>query len=127
TEQAVVRDEGSIKIDVVGERIQLPSKAATALALIVNELVQNALEHGFDSFSSGTITISLGRSPSEIIILVRDNGAGLPEPFARGMGLEIAETLVSGDLRGTLKFNRLAQGTEASIRLPRSVELDPER
>ena len=43
------------------------------------------------------------------------------------MGLEIAETLVSGDLRGTLKFNRLAQGTEASIRLPRSVELDPER
>lgn len=127
TEQTVIRDEGSIKIDVVGERIQLPSKAATALALIVNELVQNALEHGFNSYASGTVTISLGRSPSEIIILVRDDGAGLPDPFTHGMGLDIAETLVSGDLRGTLKFNRLSQGTEASIRLPRAVEFDSER
>ena len=75
---------------------------------------------------NGRIEISLGRSSEELIILVRDNGIGLSETFNRGLGLEISETLVTEDLRGKIKFNRLDSGTEISLRLPRSIEQDVE-
>ena len=114
----------SLSIRVFGDAITLPSKPATAIALVVNELVQNSLEHAFAERSAdGQIEISLGRSPEEIIIIVRDNGSGMPDELERGLGLEIVETLVQEDLNGRLKFNRPAQGgTEISLRLPRTIE-----
>lgn len=114
--------EQDVSIEVYGESLPLPSRAATALTLVVNELVQNALEHGFAGRRHGHIEVSLGRSPEELIVVVRDNGAGLPETVEPGLGLEIVETLVSDDLNGRLKFNRLEQGTEVSLRIPRSLE-----
>ena len=56
-------------------------------------------------------------------MLVRDNGSGIPEQVERGLGLELAETLVAEDLRGGIRFHRLTpSGTEVSIRIPRSSE-----
>ncbi|MEM7114346.1 MAG: GAF domain-containing protein [Chloroflexota bacterium] len=113
----------NITIEVIGESLPLPSRSATALTLVVNELVQNSLEHGFRGRKIGTITISLGHSPEELIVLVRDDGVGLPLTIERGLGLEITHTLVGEDLRGRLKFNRpAAGGAEVSIRMPRSLE-----
>lgn len=124
TGETMIHPEQSLTIRVFGEAITLPSKPATAIALVVNELVQNSLEHAFaDRTAVGQIDISLGRSPEEIIIIVRDNGRGLPDAFKRGLGLEIVEALVQEDLNGRLKFNRPPQGgTEISLRLPRSIE-----
>ncbi len=102
--------------------LQLPSRAATALALVINELVQNALEHAFSGREQGQIDISLGKSAEEFIILVRDNGHGLPEEIKPNLGLEICETLVREDLNGQIKFNRMQPGTEVSIRTPRRIE-----
>ena len=113
-----------IHITVHGAAIELPSRAATSLALVCNELVQNALEHGFVDQSAGLIEISIGHSPDEFIVLVRDDGRGLADGFERGLGLEIAETLVREDLQGRIKYNHLTPGTEISIRFPRSIAQD---
>ncbi len=112
----------TISLDVYGEALTLPSRAATSLALVVNELVQNGLEHAFKGRARGRVQISLGRSSEELIVLVRDDGAGFPAAHTPGLGLEIVETLVTEDLNGRIKFHRLAQGTEVSIRMPRSLE-----
>lgn len=112
----------AIQLNVVGETLTLPSRVATSLALVVNELVQNALEHAFKERQHGSVEISLGRSPDELIILVQDDGIGLPAELPASLGLEIVETLVNEDLHGRIKFNRLAQGTEVSIRIPRTIE-----
>ncbi len=56
------------------------------------------------------------------MIIVRDNGVGLPDTVAPNLGLEIAEALVTGDLHGELQFNRPETGTEIIIRLPRAAE-----
>jgi two-component sensor histidine kinase len=122
TSEQLTRPEQAITIAVRGENLQLTSRAATALAVVVNELVQNGVEHAFVGRDSGRIDISLGRSPESLIILVRDDGVGLPEDYRRSLGLEIAEALVEEDLGGSLRFNRLESGTEVSIRLPRSTE-----
>ena len=124
TAETMTHPGQALTIRVFGDAITLPSKPATAIALVVNELVQNSLEHAFaDRSQDGQIDISLGRSAEEIIIIVRDNGSGLPENIKPGLGLEIVETLVQEDLNGRLKFNRPANGgTEISLRLPRTIE-----
>lgn len=111
-----------IVCQVTGEPLPLPSRAATSLALVLNELVQNALEHGFRGRTNGRIDISLGRSVDQFIILVRDDGHGVPADHQHGLGLEIAATLVQEDLQGEIKFNETPVGAEVSIRLPRSIE-----
>ena len=122
TAQSMVDPRRHLTIQVQGETLLLPSRAATALTLVVNELVQNALEHAFVGREAGRVDISLGRSPREIVVLVRDDGVGMPAPLPRSLGLEIVHTLVSEDLHGQIKFNRPVHGTEVSIRLPREIE-----
>ena len=113
----------TVSIQVMGESIALPSQHATSITIVVNELLQNALEHGFDGRRNGRIEISFGRSKDEFIILVRDDGRGIQEKFKPGLGLEIAQTIIRDDLKGRVKFNPLLpHGTEVSIRLPRQIE-----
>ncbi len=112
-----------LKVDVIveGDEALLPSQAATSLALVVNELLQNALEHAFVGRATGQVTISLERLPHELEIEVRDDGVGLPDSADRQLGLEIVENLVCEDLSG--EWTMAADGgTVARIRVP----LDPD-
>lgn len=115
--------ERQITLAVQGEQLLLPSRAATAVTLAVNELVQNALEHAFVGRQQGSVTVSLGRGPDDLIILVQDDGVGLPAPLTPNLGLEIVETLVAEDLHGRIRYHQPARGgTEISIRMPRTLE-----
>lgn len=116
-----------IQVTVTGEPLLLPSQPATALTLCVNELVQNALEHAFTDRIAGQVWISLGRSPEEFIILVRDDGIGLPPTLTPGLGLEIVTTLIQADLHGRIQFHHPPTGgSEISLRLPRKIETQAE-
>ncbi len=126
TLQAMTPPNLDIKIDVQGEALQLPSRAATALTLVINELVQNAIEHAFVGRESGEIQISVGHAPEDLLIFVRDDGVGINATPIQGVGLDIVETLIRDDLRGKLSFQPLKNGTEVSIRIPREVEHDLE-
>lgn len=122
TMTGMARPNQDVRITVRGDNLHLPSRAATALAVVVNELAQNSLEHAFVGRAGGHIEIALARAPDALIILVRDDGVGLPDEMEHNLGLEIAATLVGDDLRGELQFNRLPTGAEVIIRLPRWAE-----
>ncbi len=111
--------DANIAISVQGEEILLPSRTATNLALAINELLQNALRHGFADKESGKVIISMGSSPTEYIFLVQDDGWGMPAQGGSGLGLQIVRALIEEDLQGSLKINALSPGSEFSIRLPR--------
>jgi two-component sensor histidine kinase len=121
TAQNMLSPDRRIGIHVTGEAIVLPSKPATSLALVINELLQNALEHAFVGQEQGTVTISLSRSLHHFIIEVSDDGVGLPRERPASTGLEIVETLVRDDLRGKLAFKSSQHGTQVIIRLPQSI------
>ena len=91
---------------------------ATAFALVINELVSNALEHGLAARTDGQIAIELAQDEDEVRVQVHDDGTGLREGFelARdtGLGLRIARTLVEKDLHGALNLTRNA-GTVAEF------------
>jgi two-component sensor histidine kinase len=105
-----------IKVVVQGESILLPSKQATALALVMTEL-----EHAF-SEAGGTLLVSLEEQAGEIRVSVRDNGTGLPDGFSveanSRLGLQIVRTLVTKDLTGTLEMHSNG-GTTATVRFAR--------
>ena len=116
-----VRPDRRIVAEITGPPIYLPSKQATALALIINELVSNALEHAFPiGHHPCHLQIELAQEGPEVTLTIRDSGRGLPSDFDlstdRGLGLRIARTLAEKDLSGTLRLDgRDAGGTTATV------------
>ena len=106
-----------IDIRVSGPSIRLPASQATATALVVNELLLNAMEHGIRDRSDGTITIELSDLGTQAQVTIQDNGAGLPADFTlsktSSLGLQIIHTLVTDDLKGQLRIESAANGMNA--------------
>ncbi|GAA3295324.1 sensor histidine kinase [Arthrobacter citreus] len=120
TQQVRTEKEGSF-----GE---LPSDFATPLALVINELVTNAVEHGL-SDRKGTVWLSaarqMGPDAEEILtVTVADDGVGLPPgPRREGLGLQIVRTLVQSELDGTIDWSsRPGGGTEVRIEMGLDAE-----
>jgi two-component sensor histidine kinase len=113
----------ALRVTVEGDEIVLSSQAATALALAVNELIQNALEHAFQGRATGTVKIALREEEDVFFITVADDGIGLAEGAVGGpsLGLEIVQTLVAEDLKGSFTLRPAEVGTTATIRLPYSA------
>jgi two-component system, sensor histidine kinase PdtaS len=86
----------------------LPAEVATPLAMVVTELLQNALEHGYaDLGRGGTVELDANRTEAGgLTVEVRDDGRGLPADFrpelSDRLGLQIVRTLVEGELGGRL-------------------------
>lgn len=71
-----------VKVLIEGARVlMLSSQQATNLALILNELLNNALRHGIQGMAKGEIHIGLTEENGKVLLSVRDNGKGLPENF----------------------------------------------
>ena len=112
----------ALEARIEGDDFSLPSQQATSLALVVNELLQNAMEHAFPGRSAGRVVITLSEGRDAIQVEVRDDGIGLPDGFSPGrsadLGLQIVRTLVQDDLKGQLSLTTV-QGVRAVITMPR--------
>ena len=119
--QTMLSGGQDITITVAGDRLILPSREATSLALATCELVQNAVKHAFVGRANGAIRVQLQATANENAIIVQDNGIGRDKsPGAgKGLGLQIINTLVNDDLKGKFELNLSPEGTQAIIRFPR--------
>ena len=117
----------SIHIAIVqADNVYLPTNKATACALVVNELLLNALEHAFSDRERGHIWISLLATDDQVELRVADDGRGLPESFSltseSSLGLDIVRTLVQDDLKGHFELiSRPEAGAQAVVHFPRSA------
>ncbi len=100
-------DAGAVRADRVGSFGSLPGVVATPLAMVLTELVQNAVEHAYGP-GGGTLTLAVNRIRDRVRLRVTDDGVGLPDGFdpSESLGLSIVTTLVEGELDGTLTFER---------------------
>lgn len=107
----------TIDICINGPNIRLPAGQATATALVMNELVLNALEHGLGGRPAGTITIDLADLGDKVQLTIEDDGNGLPSDFSldqsHSMGLQIIHTLVTDDLKGTFQIETIPAAESA--------------
>ncbi|MFC4335838.1 sensor histidine kinase [Salininema proteolyticum] len=111
--KVVLRREGTFGV--------LPSEVATPLVMVINELIQNAVEHAYEPGAAGEVVIDVERDGDYFTVFVRDFGRGLPEGFSvansNRLGLQIVHTLVTGELRGTIEMRPGPEvGTEAVLK-----------
>jgi two-component sensor histidine kinase len=94
---------------------------ATPLALVLTELIHNALEHGL-SQSGDLVELRIDRSGKSMTVTVVDNGAGIPRDFSlesnTNLGLQIVQTLTKNELAGKIEFIKPNTGTQVQISFP---------
>lgn len=105
----------SIKISV--EDMNISSAYASPIALIVNELLQNAVKHAFPNGKNGTVTITAEKGILSTKISVIDDGMGFDPVHGRknGSGLEIVKTIVKEKLNGEFMVESNEKGTSATF------------
>ncbi|MBB6076836.1 two-component sensor histidine kinase [Streptomyces paradoxus] len=105
----------------------LDAEVATPLSMVLTEVLQNALEHGFREGDTGTVEVSAVRGgttkEARLLVTVQDDGVGLPEGFdphtAGNLGLQIVRTLVEGELGGTFDMVPAPErGTRVILDIP---------
>jgi two-component system, sensor histidine kinase PdtaS len=118
--------ESKVRVHREGSFGPLVPEVATPLALVLVELVQNAVEHGLRG-RDGEVRVAVTQvagvaGPDRLVVSVCDDGAGLPGGFdpvsGGGLGLQIVRTLVEGELGGTLTLESDGGGTRATVDLP---------
>jgi two-component sensor histidine kinase len=92
---AVIPQEASIRLVSQIERdIMVDADKATALALIVVEIITNAVKHAFVGKEGGTISVKLCRHEDEAELIVSDDGVGLPARLQRRSGTRMIHGFV---------------------------------
>jgi two-component sensor histidine kinase len=108
-EEAFHTPDRPVRCLVDGDAGNLPAQVATPLAVVLNELLQNAFDHAYPEgkeIDAGEVVLRLQRESDALVVQVVDDGAGLPDGFdletSMGLGLSIVRTLVTSELGGTI-------------------------
>ena len=104
----------------IGSFGEVHAQDANALALVLVELVSNAVEHARED-RPATVTVRVERDGGDLTVVVADDGPGLPEGFSPGgggLGTQIVQALVSGELGGRIGWrSQPGEGTEVTVRV----------
>ena len=144
-EESVSSPLRPVSITVEGDAGVVPGQVATTMAVVLTELLQNAVDHAFpaaqlaDQEAGGTdggsaagwVRIQLDRRADGLVVRVVDDGVGIPEGFdvadATGLGLTIVRTFVEGELGGRIRLVPVerGRGTVAEVWVPTNRLVGP--
>jgi two-component sensor histidine kinase len=125
-----------VRFRVEGDAGRVPARVATPLAVVLAELLQNAVDHAFPEAGGAELTevqvlVQLANDGKELLVKVADNGVGIPDGFSLessgGLGLSIVRTLVTSQIEGSIDMRRrhddeppsgAGVGTVCELRVP---------
>lgn len=131
-EEGLTSPDRPLHFRISGEPGKLPSPAATSLAVVLTELLQNVVDHAYPSGTlapgeQAEVSINLVQSAGQLRVVVIDDGIGMRDELEPGstasLGLSIVRGLVS-ELDGTIDFDPAVPsaprrpGTRISLVLP---------
>lgn len=118
----LVRGSGrtGIRLHLDLESVEVPVEKAPSVALMMNELVTNALKHAFPDDRTGRLSIRVWPDGQHVGIQIVDDGVGMPGDGAeaRSFGTRLIESLAR-QLSANISWQRAEPGTQVEIRLPR--------
>jgi PAS domain S-box-containing protein len=99
-----------VNIDISALDVKLPINEAIPCGLIVNELVSNALKHGFPDNRPGKVLVEISQDENQVVELsISDNGQGIPPDMnlakSESLGLQLVQ-LLTRQLHGVLDVQR---------------------
>ncbi|MCY4193442.1 MAG: histidine kinase N-terminal domain-containing protein [bacterium] len=108
-EEGLTGPDRPVEFKVAGDAGELGADVATPLAVVLNECLQNVMDHAYPEPPGGRVQIELGNDGERVRVRVTDDGVGLPPGFdmdsADGLGIAIVRNLVSTDLGGSLTMS----------------------
>jgi two-component sensor histidine kinase len=120
-QETVATPAHDLRFTVVGDAGLVPGDVATPLAIVLNELMQNAADHAFPDRPKGSIEVRVARDEGHLEVDVVDDGVGLPPGFglsgSAGLGLSIVQALVTTELGGSIELTS-DRGTRAHLVIP---------
>lgn len=94
----------------IGTFGKIAGSVATTIAIVINELVTNAVEHGLCD-RSGTVTVTALREGVSLKVEVHDDGTGLDTSMIhKGLGTQIVSTMVRSEINGSIEWNNDPNG-----------------
>ncbi len=114
----------NIRQEIDIENISFDIDTAITLGLIINELVSNSFKHAFNKIKNGTLIVSIHKEGKKFILIVKDDGQGIPEDFnlknSETLGLQLVDTLIE-QFYGKYQIKN-NNGTEFIIEFPESAD-----
>lgn len=111
-----------VEFDIEPSTLEIPTKQATVLSLLLNELTSNAIHHGFENKRTGYIRIRAWEENGQAVVEVFNDGHKVPAGFdpsqSQGLGMRITYNLVTSDLHGSFRIESDDAGTTATMRFP---------
>lgn len=109
------RTDIEVEIDTVP--ILIPSAHASALGLVVNEVLTNAIKHGFADGRAGKLTVTTKIADQRAQIVVQDDGPGIPGVAHNGLGRTLIGRLTK-QIGGETRWLPAAPGTRVVVEFP---------
>lgn len=114
-----------VVIDLDLEAVTIAGRQAAPVALLVSELVGNALRHAYPSGRSGRIQVALRRTGTGFDLTVEDAGVGMSTAVAKsGFGLTVVQ-LMTQQLRGRLDTAATQPGARFTVSVPMETSTRP--
>jgi PAS domain S-box-containing protein len=115
--------KGQVDLNLSIQPLGVPASKAAPLALLLNEVIGNAVKHAFPNDRHGRLAIEIGRAENGLKIAVEDNGVGLDHlpPPEGSFGKTLIAMLVQ-QLKGQLIWHDMKPGTRAEIVMPVDAE-----
>lgn len=114
TIRKTIQFDKNIAVQINCDSVFVNVNQAVPCALILNELLSNAIKHAFEDNNEGEVTINIHESEDRMLVEVADNGRGIPEGFdlnsVHSMGFTIVQTLLK-QLEADFEINT-ANGTQ---------------
>lgn len=106
-----------VRVDLRASSAPIPESHAMPMAIIVHELMSNAMRHAFPDDRRGSIAIAYSRANDGVSLVVRDSGVG-SDDLIKGDGMALVEGLVT-HLGGAMTIETAANaGVGVRVRLP---------
>ncbi len=114
------RDRIRLHLDL--ETVEVPVAKAPPVALMMNELITNALKHAFPDDRPGRLSVTVAPDGTHVTIKIADDGVGMPVQAMeqRSFGKRLIGTLCR-QLNASIAWMTNDPGTIVSIRLPREL------
>ena len=115
--QMTAQDGRSLNITVQGTDISVDTDVSTVVALVINELLQNASKYAFPGRKDGNVHIELNNGSLYPLLTVADDGVGFDvnSGTGAGMGYRIINMLVQNNLGGQLDVRSGPEGTRVTF------------
>ena len=99
----------------------VPAQQASPFALMLNEILMNALKHAFPDGRKGALFVELRNNPDLLTVYVSDDGVGMPDAKRRaGFGNLLVKTLAR-QLQAEVLWLPGQPGTIVEIKSPHKV------